>query len=380
MYKGSPLEIMVRGCRAKGGLRATMTNVQNWPQQYGRVCGHVEQLPCEDNAAKIGDADAKKSVSCAGRKTVGEDKDRHLKEPFTGAPFGHPFRHPSYHATQFRAVHFAKAHGRRLHWVVAYDRIKEKTSSVTNEEEELRKERWLEFHDRCTPGIPGLVPLDLDLPVRFTESIGRQAREMGVFKHTRGTLRGWELEGDERPRLEATQEPEVVLKRRPLRLHIAVPTATSKMPKVDGVSIFVLKVQQKQWSLYKQGNIKICRYGFPIAPDLGGTAHAYCGSTIEATLGDLLPWYKKPQMQDMLKAYIIKSRIREADRLLLVQPYSPHLFRLGILPGPQLLFDVLTGKLTHTEAEAAWKKIAKKKKQRKDAAGPWLTEQTIPCR
>ena len=122
-------------------------------------------------------------------------------------------------------------------------------------------------------------------------------------------------------------DPEVVLKRRPLKLYIEVPTATSKLAKTNGQKIFTLKVQQKQWSLDKEGNVKIARFGFPVVPDFGGTAHAYCGSTLEATLGDLLPWYQKPQMADMLKAYIIKSRVREAENLLLVQPYSPHLFR-----------------------------------------------------
>ena len=48
-------------------------------------------------------------------------------------------------------------------------------------------------------------------------------------------------------------------------------------------------------------------------------------------------------MEDVLKGYIIKSRIREADKILLAQAYSPHLFRQGVLPGPGLLLDVLLG-------------------------------------
>ena len=105
---------------------------------------------------------------------------------------------------------------------MAYDQLKNPTSTGVTEEREFRKERWLEFHDRFTSGIPGVFPAVVDLPVRFTESVGREAREMGVFKHTRGILRGWGLEQEEKERLANTTLSEVVLKRRPLSLYIEV--------------------------------------------------------------------------------------------------------------------------------------------------------------
>ena len=85
-------------------------------------------------------------------------------------------------------------------------------------------------------------------------------------------------------------------------------------------------------------------------------------------------------MEDMLKGYIIKSRIREADKILLAQPYSPHLFRQGVLPGPGLLLDVLLGKKTTPDAKAAWKKHEKEKSEKNAAGESWLLEQTLPCR
>ena len=115
-----------------------------------------------------------------------EDEKRYTAEPFAGAPFVHPFRHPSYHATQLRAILFAKSSKRRVFWVTAFDKVVSNNVARTKEKEELRKERWLEFHDRFTAGIPRLLPLVMDLPVRFTESIDKKSREMGVFKHSRG--------------------------------------------------------------------------------------------------------------------------------------------------------------------------------------------------
>ena len=61
----------------------------------------------------------------------------------------------------------------------------------------------------------------------------------------------------------------------------------------------------------------------------------------------------------MLKAYIIRSRVKTNTNMLIVQPYSPHLFRQGLLPGPGLLYDVLTGRVTTKQAMAAWKELEK---------------------
>ena len=61
------------------------------------------------------------------------------------------------------------------------------------------------------------------------------------------------------------------------------------MPTVDSKKIYTFALQRKIWNLDKEGKVKVIRYGFPIAPDFGGTAHAYCGATMSASLGDLLP-------------------------------------------------------------------------------------------
>ena len=131
------------------------------------------------------------------------------------------------------------------------------------------------------------------------------------------------------------------------------------MQVVDGKSIYSLAVQVRQWSLDPAGDVKILRYGFPVVPEFGGTAHAYCGTTLDACLGDLLPWYQKPRKEDALKAYIIKSRVQDSSKILLAQPYSPHLFSQGVLTGPDLLLRVLQGSLAPEDAKKAWKAVDK---------------------
>ena len=88
------------------------------------------------------------------------------------------------------------------------------------EKGEALKEEWLQLPVGRTSGIPGLFPLVVDLPVRFTECPDADARRKGVFKNAKGWLRGWELVPEEAQRLQAIDEPEVVLVKRPKKLFI----------------------------------------------------------------------------------------------------------------------------------------------------------------
>ena len=307
-----------------------------------------EESVIGDNAVSAAVYAAKTSATEGDWPT--DSVDRHKRAPFVDAPFVHPFRHPSYHAQQLRAINFAQAHHCRLLWITAHDVPKVKDPRRTSEQSESRKERWLEFHDRFTSGIPGLFPLVLDLPVRFTDTPNALARTQGVFKNARGWLRGWELHEDELKRLETMSEPEIVLVRRPRYLYVELEAPTPELPLTDGKPIFKMSVQVRVWSLDATGTVKILRYGFNLVPDFGGTAHAYCGSTLDACIGDLLSWHQRPRREDALKAYIIKSRVRDADRLLIAQPYCPQLFRQGVHPGPHLLHQVLTKEMSWEEA------------------------------
>eukprot|EP00972_Heterocapsa_arctica_P069564 10277563-Heterocapsa_arctica.AAC.1 len=76
---------------------------------------------------------------------------------------------------------------------------------------------------------------------------------MCVFKNARGWLPGWELPEEEVARLAHTEEREVVLVKRPTRLHIEVETGTAKMPLVEGKRVCTLTSQAKRWSLDAAG-------------------------------------------------------------------------------------------------------------------------------
>ena len=128
------------------------------------------------------------------------------------------------------------------------------------------------------------------------------------------------------------------------------------------------------------GKVPITRYGFPLVPDFGGTAHAYCGSTLDACLGDLLAWQARPTKESAQKGNIIKSRTRNAATMLLAQPYCPLLFRQGVQEGPQLLLKSLRGELTWKQIKKAWTEVEKKAKEKKQASAKWPLSLELPCR
>ena len=90
---------------------------------------------------------------------------------------------------------------------------------------------------------------------------------------------------------------------------------------IDGRGVYVLRPVCKPW--YRDGEAKqvqISRHGFPLAPDFGGTAHAYCGCSLNACIGDLLDWWDRPTRETAVRGYIINSRVRTADNLMIARP------------------------------------------------------------
>ena len=117
--------------------------------------------------------------------------------------------------------------------------------------------------------------MTLDLLVRFTDSPNPQAKEQGIYKFTKGIVRGWQLEEAEANRVANVGDAsEVVLLRRPAVIYVEVPTANNKLEAYKGKKIYCLKLSVTTWSLGPARQVLVRRYGFPIVPDFGGTAHA----------------------------------------------------------------------------------------------------------
>ena len=97
----------------------------------------------------------------------------------------------------------------------------------------------------------------------------------GVFTNARCWLRGWTLPDNEHKRVDESNEHELALCQRPSRLFIEMASANSGLELIDGRRTYTLRQHRKPW--YKDGDarqVMVQRFGFPIVPDFGGTAHS----------------------------------------------------------------------------------------------------------
>ena len=325
-----------------------------WPsmkREGGYDWSDMQALECADCQAE---RSRRRRVMCEG-------DDRHRFEPFVSAPYIHAMNWPKYHALTLRAVDFAKSNNRQLLWIVAMDRPRTREDKpMSHDRLQHRREQWLQLHDQATNGIMGVFPAVKGMPVRFTETTDR---EKLIFKNSRGKLKGWQLEQIDFERLQGHANPQEVLSLMPRALNVEIEGAEWVVDSSLGPGVYPLKPVKRTWAVDRAGHMKVLRFGFALVPDFAGTAHSYTGATLDAANGDAGSFDETPTRDKALRAYITVSRVEEADKLNIVQPYAPMLFRQGAQPGPHLLMDFLRGKIEEKDLENAWKQADAKHKK-----------------
>ena len=133
------------GCRALIGPLVGRSGAASSLPRYGRrreSGGGTSDnwLLRQDMECEVCKAERRRRC-CVLRSGVKEDEDKLLALPFAAAPFVHPFRHPSYHATQLRTIVFAKSTQKRLLWVAAFDKVVSNALDGPAPKQEQRKER-----------------------------------------------------------------------------------------------------------------------------------------------------------------------------------------------------------------------------------------------
>ncbi len=224
------------------------------------------------------------------------------------------------------------------------------------------RERWWKRHDKHTNGIPGLFPLIYDLPVCFTHKVD-QARK--IYKFTRGKLKGWDLQDIDAATVRASDEPEIVLERLPRRLIVEI-AGTGMLQHLDlDPQHFAVNPRKVTWSVDAAGTCQLQRTGFPLVVDFGATIHSVTGQEFDFEILDLNSFWTNANLESMLMAYIGLSRVKKADGLLLVEPFSPCLFQQGTHPGPCILMEFLRGHIAEEDLpkrlEAAEEEALKKR-------------------
>ena len=219
------------------GLPTRHTGTWN-PQLAKPTCGNAvcENLPArwkdELYAGLLGDAHwrrrrSQECDSCAAerkrrcRVLGSSDLSPTLEEDlrFADAPYIHAFNEPKYHASQIRALHFARARKTMVLWFFAEDRPLTQHVDVMGEPNDLneRRKQWSSYHEMKTGGIMGLQPLVYDMPLRLTQT-DHDRKDKGFFKNNRCRLFGWKLHDFDESAYAKCTEQEMVLQYLPVSM------------------------------------------------------------------------------------------------------------------------------------------------------------------
>lgn len=173
-------------------LQACRELPEKWKQMSikGTSWGEMQEMECnvckkerERRNRLIADADA-----------------RVQSEPFVSATYIHKNNEPKYHAMLLRAAEHAKKTRSYTLWFAAVD-TPEKPMQITKNPAKLKEKlnRFLQFHDQQTCGIPGLNLLYHGLKARTTEKLVKN-QKITILKHTPCTVVGWDLHPADRLR------------------------------------------------------------------------------------------------------------------------------------------------------------------------------------
>ena len=107
------------------------------------------------------------------RNRLLEEVDPRVREePFLSAPFIHKNNEPKYHAMLLRAAEQAKTDRKYTLWFAAID-TPDNPAQIVKSPGQLqhRLQRFLQFHDQQTAGVPGLNILYEGMQARVTEKL-----------------------------------------------------------------------------------------------------------------------------------------------------------------------------------------------------------------
>jgi len=259
------------------------------------------------------------------------------QEPFVSGPYIHRNNEPKYHAVLLRAEEFAKQERLYRIWFAALDKPCN-PREVAEDPKQLNKklERFLQFHDQRTAGIPGLCPLFVGLRMRVTEKVMKTS-QITTLKHTPYYVVSWGLHPGDRVRRD---EGERFLSYLPRMIIMRVENAQWQLEGLHPCE-FPLFPVERTWVLSEETGVKIVRKGFALLPDFASTAFMMQGYTLDGAVADCGSVLASGGLTEMMTTHVILSCVKKTDGILLTQAFAREIFRLGVAPGPHCLLKLL---------------------------------------
>ena len=186
--------------------------------------------------------------------------------------------------------------------------------------------RWLQYHDRDTGDLCGMLPLAIGMQVALTQHLDRSVDKL-LLKGTIGRVHSWQW--NENDRL-----PSVV--------YVKFEKAAWQLDGIDEPGVYPVRPVTEDWYLDGRRSpsvLKIKRRQVPLSPAYAMTAHASQGKTLAAVLLDL----NVDKRVDTTFGTVAASRVRCREDCLILRPFPQWLFQRGMNEGPSLLLQTLRG-------------------------------------
>ena len=250
------------------------------------------------------------------RNRLLEEVDPRVRqEPFLSAPFIHKNNEPKYHAMLLRAAEQAKSERKYTLWFAATDTPDNPAQIVkTPGKLQQRLQRFLQFHDQQTAGVPGLNIMYEGMQARVTEKLVKH-KNIVILKHSPCTVVGWDLHPADRQRKDG---PERFLDYLPLCIFLHFKDATWVVDERLGPGVWPLYQVERTWTLSESLGTKIRRKGFTLLPDYASTAFMIQGATFPAGIADCGDIADYGGLSELMTTYVILSRVKSANGLLLL--------------------------------------------------------------
>lgn len=284
------------------------------------------------------------------------------EKPFDEAPVLHAFNVPRYHALLLRAKAFAISRKECLTWSFAADQpLWEDAHCWSAETLYSKRLGWLRMHDQKTSHLSSAVALARGMPIRLTETINRKLK---LFRGRRGRVVDWHW----LPKTEFHSTSEgLIASELPRCVYVWFPGATWQISPDLGLGVYPMTPATRTWTLHQKSGAKVRRRSFFMIPDFAGTAHMMQGQSLEALFCDLAPPSSRtPSEAEHMAAYVMLSRARKLEHLVILRPFSRSLFQQGAPAGPRLLVEKFAANWSQEQVRAAWQRAEMRLPRRQD--------------
>ena len=228
-----------------------------------------------------------------------------------------------------------------------------KASLRVQECDKAARVRWLQYHDRDTENLSGMLPLAVGMRVVLADHLDR-AEDKLLLQGSAGRIHSW-----------VWKENDL----RPTCVYVKFDGATWQLDGAPEPGLYPVYPARKVWKLdakRKKPVLKIARTQLPLAPAYAITAHGSQGKTLPAALVD----FNVDKRTDVTFGTVAASRVRSREDVLILRrarkegrgargkekrsvcgrPFERWLYTRGAPEGPALLLKQLRGEEVDWEA------------------------------